>query len=124
MPVLDNPKWEAYAQARAEGLSQRKAYKKAYPEFNGTDGTADNKGCELWKIHEIRVRYEELKARAADGAVLTRREKREMLADMARNRRLSTADRQRAIDMDNRMEGEYVTKVQGELNVTKLEDLL
>lgn len=114
MAALENPHWEEYAQARAAGLSQRNAYRKAYPRSeNWKDGTVDVKACNLEKEDKILVRYRELKDAAAfmaGGAVMTRIEKREILANMARDETLPTADRQRAIDLDNKMENEYTSK--------------
>lgn len=129
MAVLSNPHHEDYAQARAEGLSQRKAYRKAFPRAQAwKDTTVDTKASELEKTHgEILVRYEELKEEAANqagGAVLTRIEKRKILAEMARSEELSPAERQKAIDIDNKMEDEYTTRIEGNLGVGKLEDLL
>ena len=63
-------------------------------------------------MREIRGRYEELKEQAAQGAVMTRKEKREILAEMARDERLLPSDRQRAIDLDNKMQDEYTSKVE------------
>lgn len=129
MGVLANPHWEDYAQARAEGLSQRKAYRKAFPKATAwKDNTVDNKASALERDNsEILARYEELKeiaANKAGGAVLTRIEKRTILADMARNTELSPAERQKAIDIDNKMEDEYTTTIQGGLGIAKLEDLI
>lgn len=114
MPALEDSNREDFAQALASGLSQRKAYKKAYPNFTGTDRTADNKGYILAHDNEIRARYEELKNEAAfsaGGAVLTRNEKRKILAKLARDESLPVSDRQRAIDLDNKMENEYTNNV-------------
>ena len=128
MAVLQNPHWEDYAQARAAGFSQRKAYRSAYPRSEGwKDATVDAKACNLEKNDKVMARYEELKqeaANAACGAVMTRNEKRIMLATMARDEKLTARERQTAIDMDNKMENEYVTRVVGSLDVSKLEDLL
>lgn len=114
MAALDNPHWEDYAQARAAGLSQRKAYRKAYPRSEKwKDATVDAKACNLEKEDKILARYQELKEAAAfiaGGAVMTRIEKRELLARMARDERLHVSDRQRAIDLDNKMENEYTSK--------------
>ena len=43
---------------------------------------------------------------------MTRKEKREILAEMARDERLLPSDRQRAIDLDNKMQDEYTSKVE------------
>jgi hypothetical protein len=128
MAALSNPRWEDYAQARAAGMSQRKAYRVAYPHSEKwTDATVDVKASNLEKEDKVKIRYQELKedaANAAGGAVMTRNEKRKMLAEMARDTKLSVRERQAAIDIDNKMEDEYLTRVEGSLNVTKLEDLL
>lgn len=125
MAVLTNPHWEDYAQARAKGLSQRKAYREAYPKsVNWKDSTVDSKASHLEKEGKILARYKELKAEAATDAVLTRAEKREMLANMARNPELTARERQAAIDIDNKMEDEYKTILDGKVGVTKLEDIL
>ena len=119
MAVLSNPHWEDYAQARAKGLSQREAYREAYPKSRAKDNTVDVKACNLEKLDKIRIRYEELKqeaANAAGGAVMTRNEKRKMLADMARNPELSARERQAAIDIDNKMEDEYITRIEADVN--------
>ena len=115
MPVLSNPRWEAFAQNLTAGMSQRTAYRAAFPKSERwKDTTVDSRACELAKTSEVLGRYEELKNEAAfsaGGAVMTRNEKRELLARMARNEELSPADRQRAIDLDNKMEDEYTSNV-------------
>lgn len=122
MAVLNNPHWEDYAQARAAGASQRIAYRKAYPRSeNWKDATVDKRASELERNNgEILGRYQELKetaARAAGGCVMTRNEKRMILAEMARDTELPAADRQRAIDLDNKMEDEYTNNVKLSGNV-------
>ena len=112
MPVLHNSRWETFAQALAAGDSQRIAYRKAYKSAEKwKDASVDNKAYELAKKVEVAARYTELKEEAAKGAVLTRREKRELLAKMARDENLPASDRQRALDLDNKMEDEYTNNV-------------
>lgn len=111
MAVLDNARHETFAQELAKGVSQRKAYRAAYPNSeNWKDSTVDAKACNLAKKDKIMARFQELKEEAAAGAVMTRKEKRELLATMARDETLPAADRQRAIDLDNKMENEYTSK--------------
>lgn len=128
MAVLSNPRWEDYAQARASGLSQRKAYRVAYPNSEKwKDATVDVKASNLEKEDKVQIRYQELKEEAANsagGAVLTRNEKRIMLAKMARDENLTARERQAAIDIDNKMEDEYLTRISGDIAVKKLEDVL
>lgn len=64
---------EAYVQRRFEGLSQRKAYRAAFPQSKRwTDATVDNKACELEKRSEIRVRLAEIKNENAEDARMSR----------------------------------------------------
>lgn len=128
MSVLQNANWEAYAVARVKGLSQRQAYREAYPNSRSKDETVDNKACNLEKKGEVKARIKELKGEVASAAVgevvLSRTEKRAILAEMARDKTLSVNDRQRAIDLDNKMEDEYKTILDGNVGLTKLEELL
>lgn len=54
------PKQEKFVQGLVSGLSQRKAYKKAYNASDMKDSTIDNKACTLFKRSEIQKRYLEL----------------------------------------------------------------
>lgn len=54
------PKEELFVQGLVEGLSQRKAYLKAYNCKNMKDATIDNKASKLFAKEEIRARYEKL----------------------------------------------------------------
>lgn len=58
------------------------------------------------------------------GELMSRDEKRSMLAKMARDENLSISERQKAIDIDNKMEDEYVTKILASQKVLRLEELL
>lgn len=120
MPVLHNPRWETFAQALAAGDSQAKAYRKAFPSsLKWKDKTVWKRATELFNHNgAVMGRYTELKEEAAKGAVLTRREKRELLAKMARDEKLPVSDRQRALDLDNKMENVYTNnvKLDGNLN--------
>ena len=66
---------ELYCQARMRGLTQRAAYREAYPNSRKwKDATADQRAYELEKLPEVRARIEELKRAAAAEATLTRAE--------------------------------------------------
>lgn len=63
---LDNKRWETFAQAKARGMSNRAAYKEAYP--TASTKTADNNGSKLWNNAEVRRRCEEIQRTGADQA--------------------------------------------------------
>lgn len=55
------PKQELFVQGVISGLSQRQAYRKAYPSAKKwRDNVVDNKASELLKNGEVLVRYREL----------------------------------------------------------------
>lgn len=109
MGTLKNPRHEKYVQNLVSGMSQRLAYRDAFPKSKSwKDTTVDSKASELFgKVVE---RYNEILAEQKDDALLTRWEKRKLLADMARDTGNQCSDRIKAIDTDNRMENEYATK--------------
>ena len=56
------PKREKYVQGLHKGLSQRKAYREAYPSSrNWKDSTVDKRASELYLTGEIQRRLQELK---------------------------------------------------------------
>ena len=97
-------------------MSQRQAYKDAYNAENMQDDTIDVRACELFNDSKIKVRYQELMNKLEDEAIMTAIEKRRMLKEMATNCNNSITDRIKAIDTDNKMAGEYVTKIDAEVN--------
>lgn len=67
------PKREKYCQARARGLSQRQAYREAYPaSVEWADETADKRASELEKKGEVLGRLEELRSESAKRAVISK----------------------------------------------------
>ena len=109
MGALKNPRHEKYVQNLVSGMSQRLAYRDAFPKSKSwKDTTVDSKASELFgKVVE---RYNEILAEQKDDALLTRWEKRKLLADMARDAGNQCSDRIKAIDTDNRMENVYAAK--------------
>lgn len=67
------PKREKYCQARARGLSQRQAYREAYPaSVEWADETVDKRASELEKNGEVLGRLEELRSESAKRAVISK----------------------------------------------------
>lgn len=69
------PRQEAYCRARAEGLSQRRAYRRAYPSSQKwTDNAVDRQACVLEATPKVHQRLEELKEALASKVLITRSE--------------------------------------------------
>ncbi len=64
------PKQEKYVKNLVSGMSQRKAYKKAFDVKDMSDKNIDCKASKLLKNREVRARYNELIERAANRAVI------------------------------------------------------
>lgn len=134
-------KQEKFIRNLIQGMSQREAYKNSYDTENMTDKSIDEVACRLFNDDKIKSRYNELIERAANASVMTAQERLEYLTaiiygieqeqvqgivegvkvEFERPADLNT--RMKAIDIMNKMQGEYVTKIAGEVSV-KLEDLL
>lgn len=117
-------KQEKFVQNIVKGMSQRQAYKDAYNAENMKDETIDSEACILFNDQKISERYKELIQQLEDETIMTAIEKRRMLKEMAINKENSVTDRIKAIDTDNKMSGEYTTKIEGTIGVSKLEDIL
>lgn len=109
MGVLENPRHEKYVQNLVSGMSQRLAYRDAFPKSEKwKDTTVDTKASVLFG--KVLERYNEILAEQKNDALLTRWEKRKLLADIARDEENACSDRIKAINTDNRMENEYSVK--------------
>lgn len=107
------PKQEKYVRNLIKGMSQRKAYRDAFESSKSwKDEVVDRRASDMLKKAEVLGRYNELQKKADSGAVLTRKRKRELLAGIAEDEGADNADRIRAIDTDNKMEGEYTNRVE------------
>lgn len=106
-----------------KGMSQREAYKDAYPNAKGSDATIDARACRTFNSDKVQARYQELVEEIKEEMVMSVTEKRMILKRIAHTG--DHSDAIRAIDVDNKMCGEYVTKVEGNVQIAKkLEELL
>ena len=127
-------KQEKFIQNIVSGMSQRQAYKEAYNAENMTDKSIDEEACRLFNDIKISTRYKELMKELESKAIMTAVERMIWLTDVVKDKQFDTSNegckpadlniKMKAIDILNKMSGEYVTKVEGNIGVTKLEDLL
>lgn len=119
MAELQNARHEKFAQCIASGLSQRKAYRAAFPNANNwKDTTVDNRASELHKTSEVLGRIKELAEQAASKAVMSIQERKEWLTQVVKNEDEELKDRLRAVDTLNKMDGAYIENinVNGQIN--------
>ena len=105
------------------GMTLTDAYKDAYNAENMKDETIYVKASELMKKDKIRVRLQELRDQANSKVILTAIQRKEMLTDIAITND-NVDSKMKAIDILNKMDGEYTTKIEGKISVEKLEDVL
>lgn len=75
---------------------------------------AEHRADDLWRNVEIQEYYKQLVEKAQDERIMTARERQAVLSDIARSG--EDQDRIRAIDTLNKMTGEYVTKIEGNIS--------
>lgn len=119
-------KQEKFVQNIVKGMSQREAYKSSYNAKNMKDDTIDNKACNLFKQDKIRARYEELLKKIEDKAIMTAEERQIWLSKVVKGDIKITreyddeikeyepymSDRLKAMDILNKMSGEYTQKIE------------
>lgn len=136
-------KQEKFIQNIVKGKSQREAYKDAY---NATykDSSIDSKASTLFNSEKVQARYKELMQELEQETIMSAKERMEWLTGIIKNKEndkvyikakkgkiklkevvpdLST--RMRALDILNKMTGEYKTILDGSVELEeKLEDLI
>lgn len=111
-------KQERFVQNIVKGMTQRQAYKDAYNAENMKDETIDCEACLLFKDPKITARYQELIKELEKAAVMTALEKRLLLKEMVFDKKNSMSDRLKALDIDNKMSGEYIDNLKIESDNT------
>lgn len=110
------PKQEKFVRNLIEGMSQREAYKNSYDASNMTDKTIDEESCRLFNDCKINARYRELQEEIAKASILTATERAILLSDIARSGQEKTENKIKAVDTLNKMSGEYVQKIDANVN--------
>ena len=119
MAELQNARHEKFAQGIASGLSQRKAYRAAFPNANNwKDETVDSKASTLAKNEKVLARLLELAGQTTSKAVMSIQERKEWLTEVVNDREENMKNRLRAVDTLNKMDGAYIEniKVNGQIN--------
>jgi phage terminase small subunit len=135
-------KQEQFVKNIIDGMSQADAYRNAYPNQRMSDKTIHESASRLMNNSKIIARLKELRENLIKPTIMSAQERLEFLSKVISGEKgeivteivdgepteievpASMKNRLSAIDIMNKMQGEYVTKVEGELKMTKLEDLL
>ena len=118
-------------------MSQREAYKDAY-NAKYKDEVIDVRACELFKSSKVQVRYDELIKQLEDESIMSAKERMKWLSDVVNGKIKHTSynsngdayeneayisDKMKAIDILNKMDGQYVTKLEGNIGLSYEEAL-
>lgn len=100
-----NSRQLAFAQGVADGSNQVDSYRSAYPKSSPESAKAN--ASRLMERAEVASYVGELRDKTATAQTLTRQRKREILARIVGDESAPWGARLRAIDLDNRMGGDY-----------------
>ena len=127
-------KQEKFVRNLIQGMSQREAYKNSYDAENMTDKTIDENACRLFNDSKIKARYKELQERLDKVTIMTAQERLEYLTEVIMGIQrehimqmvdgeavevevpTSIKNKLSAIDLMNKMQGEYVQKIEADVN--------
>lgn len=133
-----NIKQETFIQNIVKGMSQRQAYKDAY-NAKYSDKAIDEKASTLFNSEKVQKRYKELIKELEAETIMTAKERMKWLTKVvngdikhtsygsdgeAYENEAYISDKMKAIDILNKMDGQYTTKLEGNIGITKLEDVL
>ena len=104
-----NAKQEAFIQAIVSGLSQRQAYKQVY-KVEYDENAIDINASKLFNSTKVQLRYKELLEKIEEESIMTAKQRMKWLSDLIRDENSNT-DKLKAIDILNKMTGEYTSKV-------------
>lgn len=109
------PKQEVFVRKIVEGLTQADAYRFAYSCKRMTDKTIWENASRLMADSKVQARVKELRDKINDEAIMSAQKRLEWLTKVIQNEEESTGDRLKAIDLMNKMQGEYVQKIAAEV---------
>lgn len=109
------PKQEEFVKNIIEGMSQADAYRSAYSCKNMSDNAIYREASLLVENPKVAQRLRELREQLVKPSIMTAQERLEWLTQLIKSKDESTADKLRAADIMNKMQGEYVQKVEAEV---------
>lgn len=106
---------EEFAKNIVKGMNLADAYRSAYPNQRMSDRTLWVKASELGNNGKVMVRIKELRDKAATPAIMSAQRRLEWLTETVTSEEVSVGDKLKAIDIMNKMQGEYVQKVEADV---------
>lgn len=107
---------EKFVQNIIQGMSQADAYRSAYPNQRMSDKTVWETASKLMTNPKVVTRLTELRNELAKPSIMTAQQRLEWLTTVINSKDESTGDKLRAADIMNKMQGEYVQKVEAKVD--------
>lgn len=108
-------KQEMFVQGIIEGKNQADAYRSAYNCKTATDKTVWEKASRLMTDKKVQARLAEVRDALMKPTIMTAQDRLEWLTEIIKNEEERTENRLKAADIMNKMQGEYVTKVEADV---------
>ena len=108
-------KQELFAQKIAEGMSQADAYRSAYNTNRMSDNAIYREASLLYDNPKVAQRLKEIRDINARPSIMSAQKRKEWLTEVINNPEVDINARLRASDQLNKMEGEYVQKIEAEV---------
>ena len=105
-------KQELFVQKILEGMSQADAYRSAYNTKRMTDKTIWENASRLMADSKVTARLTELRNELAKPSIMSAQERLEWLTERIADDDVDINAKLKAIDIMNKMQGEYVQKVE------------
>ena len=109
------PKQEAFVQNIIQGMTQADAYRSAYSCKNMTDNSIYVNASKLVADAKVAQRLKELREQLVKPSIMSAQERLEWLTEVVQDNVTNIDGKLRAVDIMNKMTGEYVQKVEAEV---------
>lgn len=109
------PKQEKFVQSLIQGMSQADAYRSAYATKNMSDKTIHEAASRLVSDSKVSARLAELRKQTTKETIMSAQKRLEWLTGLIEDKDVSIGDKLKAADIMNKMQGEYIQKVEAEV---------
>ena len=106
---------ENFVQNIIKGMSQADAYRAAYPNQRMSDKTIWETASKLMNNPKVITRLTELRKELAKPSIMSAQKRLEWLTERIEDEDVDINAKLKAIDIMNKMQGEYVQKVEAEV---------
>ena len=106
---------EHFCRCIIEGMTQSDAYRTAYSTENYSNKQIWQKASSLMALEEVRERVKALRGELASEKIMSAQKRLEWLTSLIESGEEITTDKLKALDIMNKMTGEYTTKIEADV---------